>query len=87
MARPRWREQVSQFKRDMTEKMRDPEYAYEFGRTERELEIIQLLEEQIMKIETQIDLANPDDGFSITLWTADIDNLNTYIALIKGENK
>ena len=35
---------MSQFKRDMEEKMRDPEYAYEFGRTERELEIIELLE-------------------------------------------
>ena len=38
---------MSQFKRDMTEKMRDPEYAYEFGRTERELEIIELLENRL----------------------------------------
>lgn len=38
---------MSQFKRDMTEKMRDPEYAYEFGRAERELEIIELLEDRL----------------------------------------
>jgi hypothetical protein len=37
---------VSQFKRDIEKKMLNPEYAYEFGRAERELEIIELLEEQ-----------------------------------------
>lgn len=40
---------MSQFKRDMTEKMRDPEYAYEFGRAERELEIIKLLEDRLQE--------------------------------------
>ena len=39
---------MSQFKRDMTEKMRDPEYAYEFGRSERELEIIALIEAELV---------------------------------------
>lgn len=77
---------MSAFSDDLAKNMNNPGFAYEFGRVERELEIIKLLEEQIMKIEAQIDSANPDDGFSITLWTADIDNLNTYIALIKGEN-
>ncbi len=37
---------MSQFKRDIEKKMLNPEYAYEFGRAERELEIIELLEEQ-----------------------------------------
>ena len=31
----------------MTEKMRDPEFAYEFGRAEREFEIIELLEDRL----------------------------------------
>lgn len=35
---------MSQFKRDMTEAMRNPDYAYEFGRTERELEIVEMLQ-------------------------------------------
>jgi hypothetical protein len=59
----------------MEEKMRDPEYAYEFGRTERELEIIKLLEEQ------GCDCHN---AYCDKLPTA---ALNSLIALIKGENK
>ena len=38
---------MSQFKQDMTENMRNPEYAYEFGRTERELEIIEQIKRNI----------------------------------------
>lgn len=67
---------MSQFKRDMTEKMRDPEYAYEFGRFERELEIIKLLEEEKAQYESI--------GGSIFYEVAAI---NKFIALIKGENK
>jgi hypothetical protein len=55
------------------------------GRLFERQRIIKLLEEQIMKIETQIDLVSSDDGVSITFLTADIYNLNNYIALIKGE--
>jgi hypothetical protein len=66
---------VSQFKRDMEEKMRDPEYAYEFGRTERELEIIKLLEE------LGCDCHNPYCD------KMDSAALKSLIALIKGENK
>ena len=36
---------MSAFKGDLAENMKDPEFAYEYGRTERELEIIQILEE------------------------------------------
>jgi hypothetical protein len=36
---------MSAFKDDLAEKMKNPEFAYEYGRTERELEIIKLLEE------------------------------------------
>jgi hypothetical protein len=35
---------VSAFKDDHAEHMNDPKYAYQYGRTERELEIIKLLE-------------------------------------------
>jgi hypothetical protein len=38
---------MSQFKRDIEKKMLNPEYAYEFGRAERELEIIELLEDRL----------------------------------------
>lgn len=62
---------MSQFKRDMTEKMRDPEYAYEFGRFERELEIIKVLEELFDKAE------NAETRRLLTM----------AIALIKVENK
>lgn len=48
---------MSQFKRDMTEKMRDPDYAYEFGRTERQLEIVALIERIIC-----FDALADDDG-------------------------
>ncbi len=35
---------MSAFKDDFAEKMNDPEFAYEFGRAERELEIVALIE-------------------------------------------
>ena len=38
---------MSQFKRDIEKKMLNPEFAYEFGRAERELEIIELLEDRL----------------------------------------
>ena len=38
---------MSQFKRDIEIKMLNPEFAYEFGRAERELEIIELLEDRL----------------------------------------
>lgn len=37
---------MSAFQDDHTENMKNPEYAYEYGRSERELEIIKLLEDQ-----------------------------------------
>lgn len=37
---------MSAFMTDHSENMKNPEYAYEYGRTERELEIIELLEEE-----------------------------------------
>ena len=37
---------MNAFNDDHTENMKNPEYAYEYGRSERELEIIKLLEEQ-----------------------------------------
>lgn len=37
---------MSAFKDDLAENMKNPEFAYEYGRTERELEIVKLLEEQ-----------------------------------------
>lgn len=36
---------MSVFQDDHAEHMNDPEYAYQYGRFEREMEIIQLLEE------------------------------------------
>ncbi len=39
------KEQVSAFNSGLAENMSNPEFAYEYGRTERELEIIKLLEE------------------------------------------
>lgn len=66
---------MSQFKRDITEKMRNPEYAYEFGRAERELEIIKLLE-------------GMSCGHYCRCMAGELcDSYAEAIALIKGENK
>lgn len=37
---------MSAFESDFAEDIKDPQFAYEFGRFERELEIIKLLEER-----------------------------------------
>ena len=37
------------FDDDLDDNMLDPEFAYEFGRTERELEIIKLLEDRLQE--------------------------------------
>lgn len=42
---------MSTFNDDLAENMKDPEFAYNFGRSERELEIIKLLEELFNKAE------------------------------------
>lgn len=69
---------MSQFKRDMTERMRDPEYAYEFGRTERELEIVEIV--------AQFAKCDECDAGSIS---ADCSPklAQHIISLIKGETK
>jgi len=66
---------VSDFNSDLAENMRNPEFAYEYGRTERELEIIKLLEE------LGCDCHNPYCD------KMDSAALKSLIALIKGENK
>lgn len=68
---------MSQFKRDMTEKMRDPEYAYEFGRTERELEIISWIEGNRSALELEPGEYIYRDHF----------NSESLIAFIKGETE
>jgi len=40
---------VRTFYDDLDDNMLDPEFAYEFGRTERELEIIKLLEDRLQE--------------------------------------
>lgn len=75
---------MSAFKDDLAENMKDPEFAYEYGRSERELEIIKLLEE----MPWQIYIAVSTEGAPLerikTLKTLVRDDA---IALIKGENK
>ena len=61
---------MSAFNDDLAENMKDPEFAYEYGRSERELEIIKLLE----------------GTYSIALEKNEFDLLDFLIALIKGEN-
>jgi hypothetical protein len=62
---------VSDFKVDLAEKMKDPDFAYEYGRTERELEIVQVLEPLFDKAE------NAETRRLLTMAMAEI----------KGENK
>ena len=62
---------MSAFLDDHAENLKNVEYAYEFGRNERELEIIKLLE----------------GTYSIALEKNEFDLLDFLIALIKGENK
>jgi hypothetical protein len=49
--------------------------------------IIKLLEEQIARLQKQIDEADPDQLFDIEYWQGDINIISMSIALIKGENK
>jgi hypothetical protein len=55
--------------------MEDPEFAYEFGRTERELEIIELAK-KIERHSTHSELCYKEHVF-----------VERLIAAIKGENK
>jgi hypothetical protein len=57
--------------------MEDPEFAYEFGRTERELEILQWVEQNRSAIELEPGEVIYRDHF----------NSQSLIAFIKGENK
>lgn len=66
---------MSAFSSGLAENMSNPEFAYEYGRTERELEIIKLLEE------LGCDCHNPYCD------KMDSAALKSLIALIKGENK
>ena len=63
---------MSAFDDDFAKAMKDPNFAYEFGKQERELEIIKLLEDDY-KSQNGIIWAEP--------------HLKDLIALIKGENK
>jgi hypothetical protein len=57
--------------------MEDPEFAYEFGRTERELEILQWVEQNRSAIEFEPGEVIYRDHF----------NSESLIAFIKGEGK
>jgi hypothetical protein len=57
--------------------MEDPEFAYEFGRAERELELLQWIEENRSAIELEPGEYIYRDHF----------NSQSLIAFIKGENK
>lgn len=69
---PQIKHQMSAFLDDHAEDMNNPEYAYEFGRNERELEIIKLLEAESP---CQMKGMHHDIGFCSC----------QAIALIKGE--
>lgn len=62
---------MTTFYDDLDDNMLDPEFAYEFGRQERELEIVKVLESLFDKAE------NAETRRLLTM----------AIALIKGENK
>jgi hypothetical protein len=49
--------------------------------------IIKLLEEQIARLQQQIDEAHANQTLDIIFWQGDIDIIKMSIALIKGENK
>ncbi len=67
---------MSLFEKDLAEKMKDPEFAYEYGRTERELEIIQLAKKLEHRSMTHSELCTREHYF-----------VEKLIAAIKGENK
>lgn len=62
---------------DLDNNMEDPEFAYEFGRTERELEILQWVEQNRSAIEFEPGEVIYRDHF----------NSESLIAFIKGEGK
>lgn len=68
---------MSLFYDDLDDNMEDPEFAYEFGRTERELEIIQWVEQNRSAIELEPGEYIYRDHFNST----------SLIAFIKGEGK
>jgi hypothetical protein len=68
---------LSLFYDDLDDNMEDPEFAYEFGRTERELEILQWVEQNRSAIELEPGEVIYRDHF----------NSQSLIAFIKGENK
>jgi hypothetical protein len=68
---------VSAFKDDHAENMNSPEFAYEFGRSERELEILHWVEQNRSAIELEPGEVIYRDHF----------NSESLIAFIKGENK
>lgn len=67
---------MSAFKDDLAEKMKNPEFAYEFGRVERELEIVALIEQTHKHGMTHSERCAIRHGFADYL-----------IERIKGENK
>lgn len=67
---------MSAFKDDLAENMKDPEFAYEYGRSERELEIVKLLEGMVQQMDGNYD--NPKEVYGA---------IYDAIALIKGEKE
>ena len=68
---------MSSFNDDLAENMRNPEFAYEYGRSERELEIIKWVEENRSALELEPGNFLYRDHF----------NSESLIAFIKGEDK
>ena len=66
---------MSAFKDDLAEKMKNPEFAYEYGRTERELEIVKLLEDLDQHGTTHSEFCAARHAYAAQA-----------IAFIKGEN-
>jgi hypothetical protein len=66
---------LNSFYDDLDDSMLDPEFAYEFGRQERELEIVQLVQ-RIERHSTHSELCYKEHRF-----------VERLIAAIKGDNK
>lgn len=67
---------MSAFYDDLDDNMLDPEFAYEFGRQERELEIIELAKDLEHRSMTHSELCTREHYY-----------VEKLIAAIKGENK
>jgi len=77
---------MSAFESDHAKDMKNPEYAYQFGRNERELEIIKLLEEHIaLQVADDIDQDSMDYHDDLCGLCKNFTRLAVAIALIKGE--